>query len=91
MSILKIPNNPMLKHNEGFNFTPEYSSPELFKVLRGELLELRITRKIDIWSLGMLSVLLFHFHDYWRLTYPRYRTFSDSCMNPFDVSKFESF
>ena len=79
-----------LKHNEGFKYTPEYSPPEIFKVLRGELLELKVTRQIDIWSLGMLSVLLFHLCDYWNLAYPRSRYFSDSYMNPFDESKFKS-
>mmetsp|Transcript_5499 Transcript_5499/g.5644 ORF Transcript_5499/g.5644 Transcript_5499/m.5644 type:complete len:184 (-) Transcript_5499:1482-2033(-) len=38
-----------LRHGEEFDRTPEYSPPEMFKLLRGELSELTLTRKIDIW------------------------------------------
>lgn len=73
--------------SEGFQFTPEYSPPEIFQVLNREIPEIIINHKIDIWSLGMLSLLLFRLCDYWRDAYPHHRQFSFDWVQFFDTHK----
>ena len=63
--------NPAPLVSYGMGFTPEYSAPEMLRVLgeegaaRGE--SLLVSRRLDIWSLGMVSVYIMKGCTVWRL------------------------
>lgn len=87
-----------LTNNSVVRLTEEYVSPEVMKFINSNnnnnneiINEIEINDKMDIWSLGLISIFLFKGCNVWRLLYPQRQDFEVSMLLNVDDESFERF
>lgn len=75
---------------DNVRLTEEFVSPEIMKVIKNLIPEIEINVNMDIWSIGMIGIILFSTHSLWELLYPRLNNFNSSMVSNITQEEIEN-